>query len=83
MSLEPKSKSHATAWIVSVLAGLLLYVGSYMVVIVLAAHGTLPDPLPEWVFDFYSPVYWLHHNTPLDKPLDAYLDWWIKVLAKP
>ena len=83
MSLEPNRKSHATAWIVTILAVLLLYVLSYGPLLVLMHNGTIPPAAHKWLDGFYSPVRWLYVYTPLGEPLRAYTIWWGKVLAKP
>jgi len=51
----------------------LLYVLSIGPVARLAEEGLLPrDP----VVAFYTPVIWLHHNTPLREPLEWYGHLW-------
>ena len=29
----------------------------------------------------YAPVIWLHRNTPLKKPIEMYVEWWISPYA--
>ena len=29
----------------------------------------------------YAPVTWLHRNTPLKRPIEMYVDWWIAPYA--
>jgi len=37
-----------------------------------------PDAVIARVNSFYAPVSWLHHHTPLQAPLEAYLSWWLR-----
>ncbi len=83
MSEDKKPNNHATAWIVTLIALPVLYVLSWGPVMSLCGNGTIPYTALPWVGQFYLPVWWLYHNTPLKKPLDAYGDWWDKVLRQP
>jgi hypothetical protein len=35
-----------------------------------------PNFTPNWVHVFYSPLIWLHANTPLRAPLEWYVELW-------
>ena len=70
-------------WTAGVLTALLLYVLSYGPVWGLIYQGTIPEPVPKWLIDFYQPVLWLRNNTPLKDSLDLYTSWWVRILAKP
>ena len=83
MNEEASHKSHAMRWTAGVLTALLLYVLSYGPVWGLIYQGTIPEPVPKWLIDFYQPVRWLRDNTPLKKPLTHYLQWWKDILKKP
>lgn len=77
MSEEPKRKSHAKAWVWSILAVLLLYVaglGPYGALlrndtIGFSTHGnmlqTIYFPLSDWLA-----------KTPLKEPMERYIQWW-------
>ena len=82
MSTEEKGKSHATTWIITLVAVLVVYVGSYGAVQALYGLRRLPQPAPEWLKVTFAPLTWLHRNSPLKKPFDAYIWWWAKVLDK-
>ena len=83
MDEEASHKSYAMRWTLGVLTALLLYVLSWGPFLGLMHRGTIPDPPPKWVEDFYEPVFWLARNTPLQEPLDLYCRWWIRILPKP
>ncbi|OYW29072.1 MAG: hypothetical protein B7Z47_05205 [Chthoniobacter sp. 12-60-6] len=36
----------------------------------------VPMSMRSYVLAFYRPVIWLHNNTPLKQPLEAYARWW-------
>jgi hypothetical protein len=77
-------KSRAMVWVVVVLAMPVLYVLSvpplYMT--------DRPDPFapqpPRFhgkvLADFYMGYFWLSNNTPLRAPLEAYWQWWARIL---
>jgi hypothetical protein len=33
------------------------------------------------VMTFYAPILWLHEHTALKKPIDRYVDWWVKLAS--
>ena len=83
MDSEASHQSHALRWTLGVLTALLLYVLSWGPVGGLHVRYTIPYPAVEWLNTFYRPLTWLHNNTPLQKPLELYVQWWIHILAKP
>ena len=72
-------KSRAALWItLSVLVPLLygLSVGP----VAMVSQGKSLSPAVEKTFEiFYAPLILLHEHTPLKKPLDDYVTWWIKL----
>ena len=80
MSEEPPRKSHKLAWILSIVAVLVLYVLSVGPVCYFEIRGRLPHPRPHWLNVVYEPLYWLF-KTPLGKPFDAYLNWWASIAS--
>ncbi len=85
MSTDQPNQSHATAWVVSIIGALVLYVGSAGPVSGLIKNGTIPESQSVLVIKFYAPIQWLYDNTPtpLRDPLNAYEVWWINALDKP
>ena len=46
----------------------------------LYVYVVMPSSLsPKAFTSFYAPVIWLHDNTALEKPLEAYVDVWRKL----
>jgi hypothetical protein len=71
---ETKSRSHGFSLVIGLLIALpLLYVLSIGPV-ALCAKKTSTDPQTLRVF--YRPVIWLHDHTPLEKPLELYINLW-------
>ncbi len=83
MSEDKQRSNHTTAWIVTLIALPVLYVLSWGPVLGLNYNDRIPDAAWPWLVKFYQPVIWLNHNGPLQKPLEAYNRWWMKVLSKP
>ncbi len=82
MENEAGRKSHATAWTISILAGLIVYVGSAGVIDALYTTGRLTTPPPPWLRGFYMPLLWLCKNTPLHRLMEVYVDWLIALFRK-
>lgn len=83
MSESDSSKSSAGQGIAIVVAVLLLYVGSYGPVWGLVYHARISDSAQGFFSKLYVPLLWVRMNTPLARPLNAYVDWWVHALAKP
>ncbi len=83
MSEDKQRSNHTTAWVVTLIALPVLYVLSWGPMMGLGYNRTIPKTADTWLEKFYQPVWWLYYNTPLKKPLDAYVCWWINVLWKP
>lgn len=81
MSGEPVRKSQAIRWLLSVFITLMLYVLSWGPYVGLAWRGVFHSE-PKWIYYFYRPIVWLNNNTALNRPIQAYEKWWIKVLKK-
>ncbi len=64
-------------WTLSIVAVPVLYILSIGPLWYLVERGTIPEPIPKGLEVFYKPLAWIHDNTPLRRPLDAYVDWWI------
>jgi hypothetical protein len=77
------STSHATAWFISVLAAMVLYVLSIGPVVGLLENGTIPRAAERQLEWFYTPVLMLADIPDMAPPLEIYLTWWIEALAKP
>jgi hypothetical protein len=75
-------KSSATAWMLFILAALLLYWLSIGPVFYLEAIGRVPGSWEPWLNDFYRPLDWLHDHTPMWAPMNAYGRWWLKLAIK-
>ncbi|MDB6121165.1 MAG: hypothetical protein JWQ71_158 [Pedosphaera sp.] len=63
---------------------LLLYVLSYGPVagIVFRRGGAVTPRTARALIIIYTPVYWLSDQTPLKKPLQSYVGWWMDFLDK-
>jgi hypothetical protein len=68
---EERQRSRATRAFVWGFVLLMLYVASVGPVVKFYGRG-----VPDWVFNAYAPIAWLHDHTPLEKPLDAYIRLW-------
>jgi hypothetical protein len=68
---EQRSSHGGFGWIA--LAVLLIYVLSIGPVAAIAQRSGSGRTA---VRHFYAPIIWLHNNTPLQKPLEAYLGLW-------
>lgn len=88
MSAEREGKSHASTWTLAVLVVPLLYLLSAPPIVgyfCTESSGTLQlggrpalfvaVSKPRWVRLYYAPYAWLQANTPLHRPLDAYMQW--------
>ena len=83
MSRGPEHKSHATAWTITLLLLMVLYVLSYGPVMYLTLKGVVPPDPKAQRETFYKPLYWLQDNTPLREPLHSYELWWVGLARKP
>lgn len=71
---EEQSGSGGLVWIAVIILLPVLYVLSIgPVAVIVDKTGIMP---PSNIRRFYHPVIWLHDNTPLRKPLEAYLRLW-------
>jgi hypothetical protein len=86
MSAQRSGESHATAWVLLLLAIPVLYLLSAPLIVryVKPSVGVFggPGPVyllgePEWVRRYYFPYLWLETNTPLRHPLRIYARWWV------
>ena len=74
--MSPESKRTGSGAAVALLIAILLpilYVLSIGPVVALVEKTGVGD---EAARVFYAPVIWLHDNTPLEKPLEAYAELW-------
>jgi hypothetical protein len=74
MSSERARTSHATAWLLAVVAVPVLYVLTLPVIAVIYARMYPKTAPPEWLLIYSVPFDWLT-NTPMRQPLKAYVDW--------
>ena len=76
MEEDTPHKSRTGLWVTLSVLGLVLYVLSIGPVVAFLDRSR-PSPAIDQYFEaFYVPVVWLHDHTPLEKPLEKYLDWW-------
>jgi hypothetical protein len=80
MDDHSQAKSSTTIWWVSVLLVPILYILSAGPIVRLTMSKSHPQRAPEWVETLYAPVEWLYEHTPLEKPLEEYMEWWLKGL---
>lgn len=78
------SASHAATWLTCVIAAPVLYVLSIGPVIGLARRGVITPQKHAWVEKVYQPLGWVANKSKwADHALQAYGNWWGKILAKP
>ncbi len=82
MNESDSSKSGAGKGVIIVVAALLLYVGSYGPAWGLVYHARISASAQGFCSKFYAPLLWVRMNTPLARPLNAYVDWWVLALAE-
>jgi hypothetical protein len=83
MDNRSQHQSSATLWTLWILAVPLAYLLSVGPVVRLTMDRSHPLGVPVWVDTLYRPVEWLHDHTPLEKPLEWYMDWWLKGATPP
>jgi hypothetical protein len=83
MSTEPDKTSPATAWTISIVAALVLYVLSIGPVVGLLENGTIPQSAESSLEKLYTPVLLLAHLPGGGTLLGNYFEWWIRKLQKP
>ncbi|MDX1680957.1 MAG: hypothetical protein R3242_09530 [Akkermansiaceae bacterium] len=72
---ETSSSDHTLPLIIG---GVVLAFGIYVLSIGPVAMMASRHDWPEKpLVIFYAPVLWLYKHTPLDDPLDNYIDWWL------
>jgi len=84
MSDNPAPKSHATTWMVSVVAGLFLYAATWPMVDIKTTTAIflnsgpyrLPPRQPNWVRMMYRPMFWLSSLNDWRNPVAQYHSWW-------
>ena len=83
MSEKPEANSHAIAWIMALVVAPVVYLLSAgpMNYLNLKYHLELEDK--PAVLAFYVPWNWLYMETPLEKPLKIYGDWWWELAQTP
>jgi hypothetical protein len=82
---EKRSRSHAVAWVLSLLAVPVLYLLSVPPLycgITTNWGRRLPNHPPAWVMHYKEPFQWLYDHTPLQRPLDDYVLWWRRAFLK-
>ena len=74
-SANEAGSSHTGLWVgISIAMTPVLYVLSIGPVLAYTNHNYVFPPEP--ILKFYMPVLWLHANTPLQGPLEAYARLW-------
>lgn len=77
MNNEPSRKSHAIAWTLPVIAVPVLYVLTLPPIGFLAtAHFASSEKVMESWNGYIVPYNWLEAQTPLQRPLGAYMKFW-------
>ena len=76
MSAARSSKSHATAWTLSILAVPVLYMLSCPPFRILVVEHS-EYPFPSWAWQVLSPYDWVRANTPLHRSLVDYEEFWM------
>ncbi len=72
-----RSSDKNSAGLMAVLLVLpLVYLLSFGPVGFLLEKFHAPMSMRPYVLAFYRPVIWLHDNTPLKQPIEAYARWW-------
>jgi hypothetical protein len=77
MNSERSGKSHATAWVLSILAAPVLYLLSVAPLACSHAHGEGPP----WLIRYCFPAKWIADHTVLERPLRAYSSFWEKMMG--
>lgn len=68
-----RNNSGSAGWVAA-----LLLIGPLLYVLSIGPAGRLEKEghLPKSIRSVYAPVIWLHHHTPLEKPLEWYGELW-------
>jgi hypothetical protein len=82
MNEPDHSPSRTWLWTTIILAVPVLYVLSIGPAFYYVEKNGTPRPTPAWLENFYEPVVWMHDQTPLKKPLELYVDWWVHLAHK-
>jgi hypothetical protein len=81
---ERHRKSRFGVWVFVILTVPVLYLLSVPPVILLTQRATPPTHNnglpPPWLEAYSFPHNWLYLNTPLKTPMDAYANWWGKLM---
>lgn len=71
--MDEEEKPNHAGWVAAVFVAVLLYVLSVGPAVLLSIKT---GDGGRSIRIFYAPVIWLHENTPLKKPIEAYLFLW-------
>jgi hypothetical protein len=81
---EVHRKSRFGMWVFIILSVPVLYLLSVPPVILLSQRAIRPSHNnglpPAWLDAYCVPSNWLYLNTPLKTPMDAYANWWGRVM---
>lgn len=77
---DARKRGYGTTVAMALLVFVVVYVLSVGPVVVLVERWGTGEAVIEVV---YRPLGWLHDNTPLRQPVDAYLEFWQRVTGTP
>lgn len=80
-STESSRSSAWTGWALGLLAAPLVYVLTFAPLAMLVANPWAQSP--RWLVVYGAPMSWIVKHTPLAGPLQAYAEWWLKMLHGP
>jgi hypothetical protein len=83
MDNRSQHQSSGALWTLWILSVPLVYVLSVGPVVRLTMDNSHARGVPEWVDALYRPLGWIHEHTPLEKPLEWYMELWLKGATPP